>query len=163
MLSFRDKINFTDPEIIRKIAVSTGFFDEEDVKVTVALAKEALTGQSNSPETFNFLFAEDDGKTCAYACFGQVPESISTFELHWLSTLNEFRGQGIGKKLIEKFLEEVKKQGGTKVFIKTSGIPQYEPTRRFYESCGFSCEARLQDYYDEGNDCLIYSMRLNQN
>ena len=81
MLSFRDKINFTDPEIIRKIAVSTGFFDEEDVKVTVALAKEALKGQSNSPENFNFLFAEDDGKTCAYACFGQVPESISTFEL----------------------------------------------------------------------------------
>ena len=67
------------------------------------------------------------------------------------------------KKLIEKFLEEVKKQGGTKVFIKTSGIPQYEPTRKFYESCGFRCEARLQDYYDEGNDCLIYSKRLNQN
>lgn len=160
MLSFRNKLNYTDPEVIRKISLSTGFFDKDDVEVSVAIAQRALKNQNHNNDNLNFLFAEDNGKTCAYACFGEVPESISTYELHWLSTLNEYRGHGIGKKLIQEFIDKVKEKGGRKIFVKTSGIEMYKPTHQFYESCGFALEARLNDYYDEGDDCLIYAKRI---
>ena len=39
MLTFRNKLNHTDPETIRKIAASTGFFDKSDVEVNYTLAK----------------------------------------------------------------------------------------------------------------------------
>ena len=39
MLSFRNKIAKTDPEVIRQIAASTGFFDEQDIRINVDIAK----------------------------------------------------------------------------------------------------------------------------
>ncbi len=46
--------------------------------------------------------------------------------------------------------------GGRRIYIDTSGQPKYEPTRMFYERCGFRCEARLVDFYEPGDDRLIF-------
>ena len=81
-------------------------------------------------------------------------------ELYWLSTHNNFRGQGIGKKLITRLIEKIQELGGSKIYIKTDGKDLYKPTRRFYDSCGFRVEALLKQYYDKNDDCYIYSMCL---
>ena len=67
MLTFRNKLNHTDPETIRKIAASTGFFDKSDVEVNYTLAKNVAF---NFDENHEFLLAEFDGNVVAYACFG---------------------------------------------------------------------------------------------
>ena len=162
MLSFRYKLNAQDPETIRKISASTGFFDATDVKISVNLANSVLSEQekSNQSQDIGFLLAEYNGKTVSYACFGKIEESRATYELFLFSTLNEYRGQGIGRKMIQKLLETIKDLGGTKLFIKTDGTEQYAPTRRFYESCGFTLEAVLKEYYNDKDDCYIYSYKL---
>ena len=42
MLSFRNKLVKTDPEVIRQIAASTGFFDRQDVQINVEIAENLL-------------------------------------------------------------------------------------------------------------------------
>lgn len=158
MLQFRDEITPKDPEIIRTIANSTGFFDKDVAEISVNIAQETLQGYNTN--NYKFLFAEHDGKTIAYACFGRIIDASSTYELYWLSTHNEYRGMGVGRKIIEELKKHVKELGGTKIFVKTDGTEQYAPTRKFYEKCGFVREAILKEYYETYDDCYIYSFHL---
>ncbi len=164
MLTFRDYITPGDIEAVRNISASTGVFDSDDTEITVELARDALTQQQKGDDEIahdiRFLFAEQDGQTCAYACYGHIADSDSTYELYWLSTHNDYRGQGIGKKLITRLIEKIQELGGSKLYIKTDGKDLYKPTRCFYDSCGFTVEARLKQYYDKNDDCYIYSMCL---
>ncbi|MDR1694967.1 MAG: GNAT family N-acetyltransferase [Lactobacillaceae bacterium] len=158
MLSFRNKLTPQDPENIRVIAQSTGFFDEKDTELSADIAQYIL--EEGDDEEHEFIFAEDDDKTVAFACFGMVPDSEASYELYWLSTLNEYRGKGIGKEVIAKLLNDIKKAGGRKLFLKTCGTDKYAPTRMFYEKCGFKLEGVLKEYYDEDEDCYIYSYKF---
>lgn len=163
MLSFRNKLNSRDPEAIRKISASTGFFDATDIEISVNLAHSALDGQrhaNDNVEEPSFLLAKDNGKTVGYACFGKIQDCNSAYELHLISTLSSYRGHGIGRKMIARLLETVRELGGKKLFVKTEGTEQYLPTRKFYESCGFKLEAVLKEYYDDKDDCYIYSYKF---
>lgn len=164
MLSFRNNVIGSDPESIRQIASSTGFFDSSDVEDNVSLAKDLLRkGSSYTKQTHNFLFTEYKGQTVAYVCFGIMPDARKgTYEIHWLSTLNEFRGLGIGRKLLETLINSLKAQGAHKIYLKTDSKEQYRPTRNFYESCGFKIEAILKGYYDDFDDCCIYALQLDK-
>lgn len=163
MLSFRNKLKFDDPEAIRTISASTGFFDATDVEISVELAHDALEGQKHDNDNLeepSFLIAEDNGKTVGYACFGKIQDSNCAYELFLISTLSSYRGHGIGRKMMERLLKTVRELGAKKLFVKTEGTAQYAPTRKFYESCGFRLEAVLKEYYDDRDDCYIYSYKF---
>ena len=98
-------------------------------------------------------------KTAAYVCFGELPDAREgTFEIFWLSTLNSFRGCGIGHQLFSRLSEILKERDAQKLYVKTDNTDQYYPTRKFYEKCGFRREAVLKEYYDRKDDCCIYGM-----
>ena len=46
--------------------------------------------------------------------------------------------------------------GGRRIYAETSGRPQYEPTRVFYERLGFTPETQLKDFYAPGEDKVFY-------
>jgi ribosomal protein S18 acetylase RimI-like enzyme len=46
------------------------------------------------------------------------------------------------------------------MYAETSGRPQYEPTRAFYERMGYQVAARLKDFYAPGDDKVIFARRL---
>lgn len=158
MLCFRNTLRENDPEIIAHIASSTGFFDDRDVQHNADIARHLLLQKDCE---HRFLFAEYNGKTVAYACFEELPDAkAGTYELYWLSTLNEYRGLGIGRKLVDYLIDRLKNYGAERLYVKTDSIPQYEPTRRFYEKCGFKLCAVLPEYYDSGDDCCIYCLNI---
>ena len=84
----------------------------------------------------------------------------SCFDLYWLVTHNDFRGKGIGKKILDETYKEAKKMGCTMIIAETSGREHYAPTQAFYRSAGYTLEATIHDYYDKGDDKLIYIKRL---
>ena len=84
----------------------------------------------------------------------------SCFDLYWLITHNDFRGKGIGKKLLDVTYAEAKKLGCTMIIAETSGRDHYKPTQAFYISAGYTLEATIHDYYDKSDDKLIYIKKL---
>ena len=158
MLCFRNTLRENDPEIIAHIASSTGFFDDRDVQHNADIARHLLLQKDCE---HRFLFAEYNGKTVAYACFEELPDAkAGTYELYWLSTLNEYRGVGVGRKLVDYLIATLKNYDAERLYVKTDSTPQYEPTRRFYEKCGFKLCAVLPEYYDSGDDCCIYCLNM---
>lgn len=157
-LTFRTEPVKSDINKVREITDSTKFFYDHEVEIAAELVEERLRdGESTG---YFFVFAEVDGVTVAYSCFGPITMSQTCFDLYWIVTHNDFRGKGIGKKLLEETYKHAKTMGCKIIIAETSGLPHYEPTRAFYISNGYTLEATLKDFYTEGDDKLFYTKRI---
>lgn len=153
-ISLRTEVRPDDPEIITSIVRSTGFFREDEIRVAAELAEERL--EKGVASGYEFLFAEMDGRTVAYSCYGLIPCTLHSYDLYWIATHQEFMNQGIGRYLLARTEEAVFASGGTGIYVETSSKEQYAPTRAFYKRNQYILKARLEDFYDRGDDKLIY-------
>lgn len=154
----RNEVNPEDPDRVRDIVASTNFFQDYEIDVAVELVHENLTKGDESG--YNFLFVEIDSKTVAYSCFGLIPCTESSFDLYWIVVHNDYRGLGIGKKLLALTEKAITKMNGTTVYAETSSQEKYGPTRLFYYKNHFFEEARLKNFYRKYDDKIIYTKML---
>ena len=157
-LTFRTTPEKRDIQRIMEIVESTKFFYDHEVEIAAELVSDRLThGESTG---YYFVFAEVGGVTVAYSCFGPIIMSKTSFDLYWIATHNDFRGKGIGKKLLEETCNQARIMGCRILIAETSGLPHYAPTRAFYINNQFLLEATLKDFYTEGDDKLFYTKRI---
>ena len=157
-LTFRTTPEKCDIARVFEIVESTEFFYDHEVEIAVELITERLAhGESTE---YYFVFAEVDGVTAAYSCFGPITMSKTSFDLYWIATHNDFRGKGIGRKLLEETCNQARNMGCSIIIAETSGLEHYAPTRAFYISNKFDLEARLKDFYTIGDDKLFYTKRI---
>lgn len=154
-LSFRTDVKFEDIEDVETIVRSTGFFRDDEILVARELVDERF--HKGKESGYEFIFAIIDGKTVAYSCFGLIPCTLKSYDLYWIATHNDFRGQGIGRILLRKTEEEVNRLGGKTVYVETSSKEQYISTRVFYEKNNYILKARFEDFYDIGDDKCVYT------
>lgn len=157
-LTFRTTPKKEDVQRIREIVISTKFFYDHEVGVAVELIEERL--KKGEESGYHFVFAETNGITAGYSCYGPIALTKSSFDLYWIVTHNDYRGKGIGKKLLEETYRQARAIGCTSIYAETSGLEHYAPTRAFYINNQYSLEATLKNFYDKGDDKLIYVMRL---
>jgi ribosomal protein S18 acetylase RimI-like enzyme len=154
VLTFRTDVHANDPEHIREIVTSTGFFHQEEIDIAVELATERLAKGLESG--YHFIFAEQKGAVVGYTCFGPIPGTQASFDLYWIAVHNDHRGQGIGKQLIVKSEQAIKTLGGQRIYIETSSRDQYIPTRAFYDNCNYDTDAILKDFYAPDDSKYIF-------
>jgi len=85
-------------------------------------------------------------------------------EILWLGVDPAHQKQGVGKRLIQYVLDDMKnnkvEEVNIAVIASTVDFEPFNRTRKFYESFGFS-EARIdKDYYGPGDDRSIMSLKL---
>ena len=157
-ISYRDKTVPSDVDSIRNIVRSSEFFSTEEVEMAVELLQENLSKRESSG--YYFLLVEMNERVVGYSCYGPIPCTKESCDLYWIAVLHEFRGQGIGRDLLERTEEKIGKMGGKRIYVDTSSRDQYEPTRCFYQAGGYEQEAVLKDFYSPGDDKIIYVKEL---
>jgi GNAT superfamily N-acetyltransferase len=157
-INFRTTPNPEDLKNVRDIVVSTGFFYDFEVPIAVELVEEGV--QEGDDSGYLFIFAEVDGRTVAYSCYGRIAGTDAGFDLYWIATHNDIRGKGIGKVLLEETHKKAKEMGARYIIAETSSLDKYLPTRLFYEKNGYSKDAVIADYYKPGDGKIIYVKRF---
>jgi ribosomal protein S18 acetylase RimI-like enzyme len=155
---FRETVKPEDVEHVREIASSTGFFYDFEIPVAVELVEDRLAEGLESG--YFFIFVEINGKTVSYSCYGPIAGTDAGYDLYWIVTHNDYRGLGIGKKLLDETHRVVKNSGGRYIIAETSSLEKYTPTRHFYEKNAYDKEAIIKDFYMTGDDKVIYVKRL---
>ncbi len=158
MINFRQEVRASDVETVRDIIISSGFFYDFEVPVAVELVQDRLDQGDRSD--YHFIFAELDGRTVSYSCFGPVAATEGSFDLYWIATHNDYRGRGIGNLLIEETHRVIRGMGGRIVIAETSTLEKYTPTRHFYDRIGYTLEAKIDDFYKEGDGKVFFVKRL---
>lgn len=72
------------------------------------------------------------------------------------------QGKGIGAAMLEHVERHLSATGERLLIIETSGTEGFTDTRRFYRNCGYLEEARIRDYYDNGDDKVVFRKRLDR-
>jgi ribosomal protein S18 acetylase RimI-like enzyme len=91
-----------------------------------------------------------------------APEEMTdrTWTLWWIAVRRDLQSQGAGARLLHACENDVSAAGGRLLLIETSGLPNYEPTLRFYAKHGYEPPSVIPDYYADGDDLLVFRKRL---
>jgi ribosomal protein S18 acetylase RimI-like enzyme len=69
-------------------------------------------------------------------------------------------GQGVGTALMQHIEADLHAAKARVVLVETSGKTEFERTRRFYDMLGYEREALIRDYYEAGDDKVIFRKTL---
>jgi acetoin utilization deacetylase AcuC-like enzyme/GNAT superfamily N-acetyltransferase len=154
----RHHVEPQDPQRVRRLVESTGFFSRAEVAVAEELVMERIAKGAGSG--YHFVFIELNGQLAGYTCYGPVPMTASSFDLYWIAVAPDTQGKGFGRLLMLETERLIRQAGGTKIYADTSGREQYEGTRVFYERMGFGVATILEDFYAPGDGKVIYARKL---
>lgn len=144
-----------DLDAVREILVKSGVFSAEEIIVALEVIEVYL--ENPKQRDYDLYTAVDDQeRIVGYLCVGPAPISFGTFDLHWIVVHPDSQGRGIGRDLLLFAEGVVKSKGGRLVVAETSSLPRYEKARRFYESNHYNVLAHIKEYYNVGDDLIIY-------
>lgn len=73
-----------------------------------------------------------------------------------LAVLPAHQGDGVGGALVKRLEDDLRSQGVRVLIADTSGTEAFALTRRFYAKNGYSEEARIRDFWDVGDDKVVF-------
>jgi ribosomal protein S18 acetylase RimI-like enzyme len=155
-IRYRHVLDAADPARIRALVASTGVFSAEEIRTAAELADTTLDGS----ETYRWLIAEAAGELVGYTCFDRIPLSKISFDLYWIAVLPERQHSGLGRELLARTAKFIRGKRGTQLFAETSSLEPYAAARAFYLGAGFTEVARFADFYDAGDDKLVFRLGL---
>jgi ribosomal protein S18 acetylase RimI-like enzyme len=131
---------------------ATGLFPPD---MLAGMAEPGLSGES---EDLWLVAGQVSG--LAYA----APErmTVGTWNLLLLAVLPGAQRQGLGRALVGAVCDRLCSSGARLLLVETSGLPEFAGPRAFYTSCGFRREAAIRDFYEKGEDKVIFSLPLDR-
>lgn len=70
------------------------------------------------------------------------------------------QGRGHGSAMLDHIEGLLARRGQRMLIVETSGLPEFSGTRAFYAARGYGKEGRIRDYYQPGDDKVIYRKGL---
>ena len=143
-----------DVETIGAIADATGLFPSELLPDLIAgfLAPE--------PSEDRWLVREAGGRVVGF-CYA-VPEQLAdgTWNMLAIGVEPSRQGGGIGGDLTAGLEEDLRDAGARILLADTSGTDAFRRTRRFYAERGYEEEARIRDFWADGDDKVTFRKAL---
>src|SRR6266540_1370431 len=113
-------------------------------------SKTHFLDEIKSPHSFPLVALNHDGLVVGYIC-----PMLLLDEGHILNVAlrKEFRGQGLGKLLVENVLRECRERGAS--FVSLEVRPSNTAALSLYKALGFVEIGRRKKYYENGEDALL--------
>ncbi|MBN1794845.1 MAG: GNAT family N-acetyltransferase [Candidatus Omnitrophica bacterium] len=141
-----------------QVAESTGVFKPQELAVLRELAIE----YHRMPDVNYFVFEEyNEAGLAGFAIFGRTPLTLDTWDLYWLVVHRDCQGKGIGKNLIRRIEHFIALSHARALLrVETSGRKEYAHARNLYVKMGFTQACSIPNFYDAGDDLMIYYKEL---
>lgn len=102
----------------------------------------------------------DDNEPVAVAYYAPERMTEGTWNLYLIAVHPDHQGRGHGAALIHHIEQTLAGRGERVLLVETSGLPGFERTRAFYRKCGYDEEARIREFYQAGEDKVIFRKAL---
>ena len=145
----RDELTPADASALEGMLRACGVFREDEIDVAMELIEDGLSRGERSE--YRFLVASAGQRPIGYCCYGKIACTVHSFDVYWIAVDPSQRRAGMGRRLLEEAEAHIRKLGGRRAYVETSGKSSYEPARRFYEACGYHLECVQPDFYAPGD------------
>jgi ribosomal protein S18 acetylase RimI-like enzyme len=147
----------TDRAEVLKIAHTSGLFPPDELDDIAATLDRYLTGVATDDR---WILAVDDAPA-GVAYYAPEQMTNGTWNLYMLAVDANQHRRGHGADLVRYVEDDLLTTGqGRLLLIETSGVAQFAGQRTFYTKLGYQLEAQIRDFYNVGDDKMIYRKTL---
>ncbi|MFB8247969.1 GNAT family N-acetyltransferase [Streptomyces sp. NPDC055952] len=139
------------------MAVASGLFAPEEASFVAEMMAEYFGGAADGGH--RCLVDDTDGVQAVAYCQPK-PAADRVWDLTMIAVRREHQGRGLGTALLRHVEDGLRREGQRLLLVDTSGTAQFDRTRSFYLGCGYDQEARVRDYWTDGDDLLIFRKAL---
>ena len=148
------KVKKEDIETLKGVLDSSELFPSE-------MLDDMIADYLNNPSSEDIWFTKvENGTPISIAYCAPERMTEGTYNLYAIAVQKDYQGNGIGREMmsyIESLLQEKKNRV---LIVETSGLPEYDLTRAFYDKCNYQKEAVIRDFYQEGEDKVVFWKKL---
>ena len=109
-------------------------------------------------EGTSYVVDDGDGQLAAFLIGFLSQTDPAEAYIHFVGVSPEHRGGGLGRQLSERFFDDARAAGRTRVRCVTS--PANEGSVAFHEALGFTSERVAHDYDGPGEDRVLFVKTL---
>ncbi|MGD1840776.1 MAG: GNAT family N-acetyltransferase [Thermonemataceae bacterium] len=109
-----------------------------------------------------WITREKNNKPIAVAYCAPEKMTEGTYNLYLIAVHKNFQGQGLGAEIMTYFETLLREKGARILIVETSSLPSFTLTRRFYDNLGYTREATIREFYQKGEDKIVYWKKLNE-
>lgn len=121
---------------------------------------DMLSDYFNNKNTSDFWFTYQDNKPVAIAYCAPERMTEGTWNLYLIAVHPDYQGKGFGTSMLHYIEQLLAARGERILLVETSGLENFERTRSFYRQCGYEEEARIREFYQAGEDKIIFRKSL---
>jgi ribosomal protein S18 acetylase RimI-like enzyme len=142
-----------DIPVLKKVIDANGLFPSDMLDDMIS----DYFDNDNSSD-FWLTYADHEPITIAYCAPEKMTEG--TWNLYLIAVHPECQGEGLGTSMVRYIEQMLKKRGERLLLVETSGLAEFDRTRAFYRQCGFDEEARIREFYQAGEDKIVFRKSL---
>jgi len=101
-------------------------------------------------------FTYEDKKSIAIAYCAPEKMTEGTWNLYLIAVHPNYQRHGIGTAILSYIEQKLALQGERVLLVETSDLESFEGTRAFYRKRGYEQEARIREFYQAGEDKIIF-------
>lgn len=147
-----------DADAVAALTVSSELFTAEEAEMVTQMLADYFAG--NNAEGHICLVDEEHDQLLAVAYYEPLPATERTWELTMLGVRADHHRTGRGTVLLRHVEDELRGREQRLLLIETSALPAYARARAFYARCGYDEEARVRDYFETGDDMVLFRKAL---
>jgi ribosomal protein S18 acetylase RimI-like enzyme len=147
--------HLTRPDLpaLKGVIGATGLFPPD---LLDDMAEPFLRGDAES----GFWLTSGDGRPVALVYCAPERMTSGTWNLLLIAVHPDHQRRGQGAALMRAVEARLTEEGGRILLVETSGLPEFSGTRAFYRGLGYGEEARIRDYYQAGEDKVVFRKPL---
>lgn len=147
-------ITSDDLPALEEIIESTGLFPSEMLQDMTA----AYFAEPGSAEIW--MTQEVDNKPAVIAYCAPERMTEGTYNLYLIAVHKNIQGKGIGSEMMLAVEQLLREKNVRLLLVETSGLPEFERTRTFYDKLGYKRVAVVPEFYQAGEDKIIFWKKL---
>ena len=148
-------VTSADVAVLKAVIDETGLFPSD-------MLDEMLAAFLNGGEADHIWLTFDEAKPSALLYCASERMTSGTWNVLLMAVHPQGQGKGRGTAMlrqVERILEDRQQRV---LLVETSGLSEFARTRAFYRRCGFAEEARIRDFYDDGEDKVVFRKALSR-
>ncbi len=134
--------------------MASGLFTEAEADGVAALMTDYFSARHT--QGHRCLLDVDGDRPVAVAYYQPTAATDRTWTLLMIAVRREYQGKDRGGALLRRVEQDLRDRRQRLLLVETSGVPGFALTRAFYDKCGYTPEARVRDYYETGDDMVLY-------
>ncbi|BAZ40604.1 N-acetyltransferase GCN5 [Calothrix sp. NIES-4101] len=99
---------------------------------------------------------DDERDLVGVAYFAPERMTEGTWNLYLIAIHPKYQKRGRGTALLAQIEKMLVERGERILLVETSGLESFKYVRDFYHKCGFEEEARIRDFYQVGEDKIVF-------